>query len=102
MLSSLLLLLAAEAAAVPAPPANLGEPEPSAMSPKEIREFNAQVPHNHRWYIRCVSSLETASLVKANKTCRTNEQWRRTDERGNDNARDTYDSMGKVPLQPQL
>lgn len=93
MLSALLLILAAEAAPAVAAETVLVEPDPKAMSQKEIREFNSKVPRNHPFYIRCVASGEIGSLVKKTYSCRTNRQWKAADETGNQNARDTYEQM---------
>jgi hypothetical protein len=94
MLTSLLLLAAATAAA-PATVASveITEPNPKKMSGKEIREHNAKLARNHPFFIRCVSSVETGSLVKRRASCRTNRQWAATDDAGNREARDIADQM---------
>lgn len=91
MLEAILLILAADGAATT--PAAIAEPNPRAMTPKQIRAFNATVPRDHPYYIRCVSKPETGSLVKKITSCRTNEQWAKADAIGNQNARDTYEAM---------
>ena len=91
MLASLLLLFAAQAtAAVPAP---VEEPDPKAMSRAEIKAFNAKLARSDPYYIRCVRSEETGSLVKKVYSCRTNRQWEVAYRTGNDNARDTVEAM---------
>lgn len=95
MLSTLILVLLAQAASdssVAIDPA-LVEPNPKVMSQKEIKAFNAKLPRTHPYYIHCVSSGEIGSLVKKTYSCRTNQQWKRADETGNQNARDTYEQM---------
>jgi hypothetical protein len=92
ILASALLLLGTEGA-VQANQAILNEPNPKGMSQKEIREFNAKLPRGHPFYIRCVKSDETGSIVKKLYSCRTNRQWARDDTTGNQNARDTMDAM---------
>lgn len=92
MLEAILLLIAADGAVAEAVQP-VSEPDPKAMNQKQIRAFNAALPRNHPYYIRCVSSPEVGSLVKKLYSCRTNAQWKRADETGNQNARDTYDSM---------
>lgn len=72
---------------------NLVEPDPKAMSQKEIRAFNSKLPRTHPYYIRCIASGEIGSLVKKTYSCRTNRQWKAADETGNQNARDTYEAM---------
>lgn len=92
ILASAMLLFGSEGA-VYANQAILSEPSPKAMSQKEIREFNAKLPKNHPFYIRCVKSDETGSIAKKLYSCRTNRQWVRDDTTGNQNARDTMEAM---------
>src|SRR5687768_14539799 len=66
-------------------------PDPKAMSRAEIRAFNASLARDHPFYIRCERIPETGSLVKKLYSCRTNEQWQKADEIGNDNAREMGD-----------
>lgn len=89
---TLALILAADASAATTE-VPLVEPDPKAMSQKEIREFNSKVPRSHPFYIRCVASEEIGSLVKRAYSCRTNRQWKLADERGNQDARDTMQQM---------
>lgn len=93
MLSALLLVLAADAPVTATEALPLVEPNPKTMSQREIREFNAKLPRDHPFYIKCVSSPEIGSLVKKSYSCRTNRQWHAADMQGNQNARDTYDEM---------
>ena len=93
MLSALFLLLSAEAPAVTATASPLVEPDPKAMSQKEIKAYNATLPKEHPFHIRCVRTLDTGSLVKGSYSCRTNRQWNAADEAGNRNARETYEAM---------
>jgi hypothetical protein len=92
LFSSLLFLIAADAAPQ-AVPVNLVEPNPKVMTQREIRAFNATLPKDHPFHIRCVSSIETGSLARRNFSCRTNRQWQIADDTGNQNARDTYQAM---------
>lgn len=71
----------------------VAEPDPKSMNMREIKAFNAKLPKNHPYYIRCVSALETGSLVKRTYSCRTNKQWQLADQTANQNARDTYEAM---------
>lgn len=97
MLNSLFLMLAATTATPAAPanpaPVNVTEPNPKAMSQQEIRDHNATLPRTHPYYIRCVKSADTGSLVKRRASCRTNEQWNLADAAGNREARDVADHM---------
>jgi hypothetical protein len=93
MLTAFLLILAADAVPALAAEQAIAEPNPKTMDKKQIREFNSKLPRNHPYYIRCVASDEVGSLVKKSYSCRTNQQWRLADEKGNQNARDTMDQM---------
>lgn len=92
MITAFLVVLAAEAAVAATPP-TLVEPDPKAMTRSEIRAFNATIPRTHPYYIRCVRTTETGSLVKTLYSCRTNRQWSDADIKGNDSARETYDEI---------
>ena len=63
------------------------------MSQKEIRAYNANLDKHDPFYIRCVSTTEIGSLVKRTYSCRTNHQWTKSDDTGNQNARETYEAM---------
>jgi hypothetical protein len=91
MISSLLLLLAAEAATPATVPVVLIEPDVTRMSPRDIKAHNVNLARSHPYYIRCVASVETGSLVKTARACKTNRQWRLADDIGNQDARDTFD-----------
>lgn len=91
VIQALLLLIASDGA--PQLATNLAEPDPKAMSQKEIRAFNAQLPRDHPYYIRCVRSAEVGSLVKRSYSCRTNDQWREAQDKGNQEVRDIADKM---------
>lgn len=88
-------LIAAQAAATPA--IAVEEPDPKMMKTAEIRAFNAKLPRSHPYYIRCVKTANVGSLVARNVSCRTNEQWDKSDRIGNDNARETVEfAKGKA------
>jgi len=91
VIEALLLLVASDAA--PQLAANVTEPNPKAMSQKEIRAFNAQLSRDHPFYIRCVRQEEVGSLVKRTYSCRTNDQWREAQDKGNQEVRDLADKM---------
>lgn len=80
---------AGEAAADRAPP----EKMPSAMTSKEIAAYNEGLDTNHPYFIRCRKILETGSLVKKARICRTNEGWKQAFAVGNQNSRDTVEAM---------
>lgn len=80
------------AQAIPVAAADVVEPpDPKEMSQADIRAFNAKLPRDHPHYIRCERRDETGSLVKKLYSCRTNEQWQKADQIGNDNVREMGD-----------
>lgn len=92
LLASMVLLIASDGA-VQTDLSQLTEPNPKAMSQKEIREFNSKLSREHPFYIRCVRSDETGSIARKSYSCRTNQQWKLANETGNQTARDTVESM---------
>ena len=93
MLSAVLMMLAAGTVPAADPAAEVVEPNPRAMSQKEIRAFNAKLAKGHPYYIKCVKSDEIGSLVKRSYSCRTNAQWQKAEAIGNQNVRDTIQDM---------
>lgn len=104
MLTTVLALLATQAATAPAPTppatltpivalAEIPEPNPKKMSQAEIRAHNAKLPRDHPYYIRCVKREDIGSLVKRNFSCRTNQQWAATENAANEEARAIADEM---------
>lgn len=81
MFSALFLIALAEATL---PAANSGA---IAMTGQQIKEYNATLKRDHPAYIRCERLLESGSLVKKTRLCRTNAEWRRLADIGNDTAR---------------
>ena len=74
-------------------PVEIAEPNPKQMSRGEITKFNAKLARTHPYFIRCVRSGETGSLVKKLYSCRTNEKWTLADRTGSENARETLEAM---------
>lgn len=66
---------------------------PSAMTPTEIKAYNEGLPQTHPYYIKCRKSVEVGSLVKKNRVCHTNEQWKAVIAKGNQDARDTAEAF---------
>ena len=93
MIVSILLLMGAETLPGVNAAQAIVEPDPKAMSQSEIKAFNAKLASGHAYYIRCVKRAETGSLVKRNFSCRTNQQWQLSEDRANQDARDTIDSV---------
>lgn len=83
--------IAANGAIDRAPP----EKAPSAMTSREIAAYNKGLANSHPYFIRCRKLEETGSLVKKARVCRTNEGWKRSFAEGNQNARDTVESMAQ-------
>lgn len=90
MLTAVLLILAQAPAAAKPPETVSG---PIAMTRSQIRAYNAPLPREHPNYIRCQRNLDTGSLVRKTTSCRTNAEWRRVEDIGNDDARRTIDNV---------
>ena len=90
-ISLFLAVLATTAPTAVAVATQLDEPNPKVMSSSEIRAFNAKLARTHPYYIRCVKSAATGSLIKRDLSCRTNEQWERSERAGNDEVRDVME-----------
>ncbi|PQM28697.1 hypothetical protein CVO77_09695 [Sphingopyxis lindanitolerans] len=83
------------AAADPAAAVDRAPPSktPSLMTPTEIKAYNEGLPQTHPYYIKCRKTLEIGSLVKKNRVCHTNEQWKVVIAQGSQDARDTAEAM---------
>jgi hypothetical protein len=68
---------------------------PSSMTSSEIREHNKALASTDAFYIRCRKSVDTGSLVRQSRVCRTNAEWGSTFRAGNQNARDSIDLMNR-------
>ena len=91
-------LIAAPAAfAAEATPADRTPPAkaPSAMTPTEIKAFNEGLPQTHPYYIKCRKTLEIGSLVRKLRVCHTNAEWRRITDKGNQDARDSMETLAR-------
>lgn len=89
MLSTLLVIALTQAAPVTAVAARETVDGPVVMTAAEIRAYNANLTRDDPAYIRCVRTKETGSLVKKRTSCRTNAEWTRVHDVGNQDARDT-------------
>ena len=98
MLTTLIMLVAAQAA-TPVNAASNGvqaavvEPDVPHMSPRDIKAFNQTVPAKHPYHIRCQRLVDVGSLVAGTTTCKTNQQWSKAEQVGNDDAREMNDRM---------
>ncbi|KTE21033.1 hypothetical protein ATE67_06770 [Sphingopyxis sp. H050] len=66
---------------------------PSLMTPTEIKAYNEGLPPTHPYYIKCRKSVEIGSLVKKNRVCHTNADWKIALEKGATSARETAEAM---------
>ena len=88
---SLVLAAPAIAAADSQPPAR----SPSQMSPGEIKAHNAGLESTDPNYIKCRKFEAMGSLVKKQRTCRTNEQWKEATALGNEGTRDMVEGFAR-------
>lgn len=70
---------------------------PSLMTSKEIRAYNEGLHAAHPYYIRCKKDPVIGSLARKLRVCRTNEEWKRFAESGNDTGREILDDMSRAP-----
>lgn len=66
---------------------------PSAMTPTEIAAHNAELAPTDPNFIRCRKMLETGSMVKKYRVCRTNAKWKEVIANSSQNARATVEAM---------
>ena len=71
---------------------------PSEMTPTEIRAYNADIERGHPYYITCRKTEVIGSLARKLRVCRTNDQWRESSAKGNENAADTLEAMRRAPI----
>jgi hypothetical protein len=65
-------------------PASALAQQPQDPSPHPGAKLDRKDPN----YVRCVSQVETGSLVKKRKICRTNADWSKADAAGSRDAED--------------
>jgi hypothetical protein len=90
-LLNLALVGAAVAAADQQPPSR----SPSEMSPGEIKAHNASLETSDPYYIKCRKTEVMGSLVKKQRICRTNEQWKEATALGNEGTRDMVEGFAR-------
>ena len=91
MMSTLYVIALAQAVSMTPAVARETVDGPVVMTPAEIKAYNAELSRDDPAYIRCVRTLETGSLVKKITSCRTNAEWTRVHDVGNQDARDTVE-----------
>ena len=68
---------------------------PSEMTPTEIKAYTADIARNHPYYITCRKTEVMGSLVKKQRVCRTNEQWKVATSQGNQDTRDMVEGFAR-------
>ena len=68
---------------------------PSEMSSSEIKTHNSGLASTDPNYIKCRKSEVMGSLVKKQRTCRTNEQWKQANALGNEGTRDMVEGFAR-------
>lgn len=63
------------------------------MTNAEIKAYNEGLAPTHASYIKCRKIEEVGSLVKKARVCHTNEQRKQLWVQGNQDSRDTMDTM---------
>jgi hypothetical protein len=84
-------------AATPAVAADSQPPSqsPSQMSPSDIKAHNSALASTDPNYIKCRKSEVMGSLVKKQRVCRTNEQWKQASALGNEGTRDMVEGFAR-------
>lgn len=68
---------------------------PSEMSGDEIDAYNQGRTATDADYIRCRRIEQPGSLVKKLRVCNTNAEWRRVTDKGNQDARDSMETLAR-------
>lgn len=68
---------------------------PSEMSGAEIDAYNEGRAASDGDYIRCRRIEQVGSLVKKARVCNTNSQWKRITNKGNQDARDSMETLAR-------
>ena len=105
--ATLSLAIIAGLTAVPAG-ASESEPRlaraPSEKSGAEIDAYNEGRMASDPGYIRCRRIEQVGSLVKKLRVCNTNAEWKRIIDKGNQDARDSMETLARgwsVSQEPQ-
>lgn len=104
MRKALSLMLLAGFAAAPATASEDMARTPSEMSGAEIDTYNQGRSANDADYIRCRRVEVPGSLVKKLRVCNTNAEWRRAGDKGNQDARDSMETLARGwsnPVEPK-
>ena len=87
-------IIAFSLAVIPVAAAN-GQLSPSTMSPSQIKAHNASLDPADPSYIKCRKSEVMGSLVKKERKCRTNAQWKEANALGNEGTRDMVEGFAR-------
>lgn len=68
---------------------------PSEMSGDEIDAHNQGRTATEADYIRCRRIEQPGSLVKKLRVCNTNAEWKRVTDKGNQDARDSMETLAR-------
>ena len=68
---------------------------PSEMTGAEIDAHNQGLAFADPQYIKCRKIEEIGSLVKKIRVCNTNAQWRQITDKGNQDARDSMETLAR-------
>lgn len=68
---------------------------PSEMSGAEIDAYNQGRTANDADYIRCRRIEQPGSLVRKLRICNTNAEWKRIGDKGNQDARDSMETLAR-------
>lgn len=68
---------------------------PSDMTGAEIDAHNQGLAFADPNYIKCRKIEEIGSLVKKIRVCNTNAQWRQITDKGNQDARDSMETLAR-------
>lgn len=68
---------------------------PSDMTGAEIDAYNQGRLATDADYIRCRKIEQVGSLVRKSRVCNTNAEWRRITDKGNQDARDTMETVAR-------
>ena len=95
-----LISIAALSLALAAPAAAVGDKQPpdrmpSAMTPTEIKAYNADISADHPYYIKCRKTEVIGSLARKLRVCRTNQQWTEAGAKGNENVRELTEGFAR-------
>lgn len=88
----LVLAWSASAAASDGPTTGVA---PSAMTNASIAQHNAALTPADPAFIKCRRIAIAGSLVKKARVCKTNAEWKKAWQVGNQDARDTFDAMNR-------